>query len=184
MSRWITVPLAVAVLALLGACGTNRTQPATPTLSSDDVIRTAEAIAENTRRAASPTPSPTPTTPSPTPTLATATPPHTNTPSIPTVRARENARVRRGPGEQYELIDFLFADQTAEVLGRNENPTTGTWWFVRRIGQGLDGWVWNGVVEFSGDLARVPFLPAPPTSTPSPGPTDTATPAPSATFTP
>ena len=184
MTRWVTGTTAVIILALLGACGTPRGQPATATVSSDDVIRTAEAIAESTRRAASPTPSPSPTALSPTPTLATATPSPTSTPGIPTVRARENARVRRGPGEQYELIDFLFADQTAEVLGRNENPTTGTWWFVRRIGQGLDGWVWNGVVEFSGDLARVPFLPAPPTSTPSPGPTDTASPVPTATITP
>lgn len=154
----------------------------TATLSSDDILRTAEAIAEMTRQAASPTPSPTPVTPTPTMPPETPTPTLTATPSVPMATANYNANVRRGPDESYEVIDFFLQGQQARIAGRYDNPVTGTWWFLRREGQGLDGWVWGGAVTVSGDTSGVPFLTPPPTSTPSPEPTSppapTDTPAP------
>jgi uncharacterized protein YraI len=105
------------------------------------------------------------------------------------VQARYNANVRRGPGENYEAIDVFYEGSSAEVLGRYDHPATGVWWFIDRIGEGLNGWVWGGAVLFSGNPASVPYFEAPPTSTPSPEPTQappstlapSETPAPSAT---
>ncbi len=167
-----TVLLGVALAAISAACSLGAGPEATPTLSSDDVLRTAEAIAQQTRQAVSATPSPTPPTPTLTEPLETPTPEATATPEKPTVTADYNANVRNGPGEEYEVIDFFLEGQQGEVAGRYENPSSGTWWFIRRIGGGLDGWVWGGAVTFAGDESRVPVLEPPPTTTPTPKPTN------------
>jgi hypothetical protein len=70
--------------------------------------------------------------------------------------------VRSGPDETYESIDFLLQGQRAAILGMFENELTGTWWYVDRIDEGKDGWVWSGAVTVSGDLFSVPVLEAPP----------------------
>jgi hypothetical protein len=181
-----TATASVAVLALVGLAGCRalRGEPPTPTLSSDDVLQTAEAIAEQTRQATTPTATRTPVPPSPTVPLETPTSAFTPTPSTAAVTANYNANVRTGPGEGYPVIDFLLQGEAADVVGRFDNPQTGRWWSIRRRGRGLDRWIWGGAVTFSGAEAAVPFLPAPPTPTKAPDPTATPTVTPTVTETP
>lgn len=150
---------------------------ATPTLSSEDVLQTAQAMAELTRQAASPTPTPTPITPTATRLLESPTPESTPTPSNARVTANYNANVRSGPDEVFVVVDFLLQGNEARPIGRYENPATGTWWYITRE-QGFDGWIWGGAVTFSGNEASVPLRDSPPTPTPGPSitPTPTSTP--------
>jgi hypothetical protein len=169
----------------LGGCSKEPPTPEEPTQSSEDVIRTAEAIAEQTRKAATSTPSPTPITPTPTVIPETDTPEPTPTPSKPVVRADYNANVRSGPDESYAVIDFFLQGQEADVIGQYQNPRMGVWWYIKRIGEGLSGWVWGGAVTLSGDASNIPYLQPPPTSTPTKPPTSppaaTDTPSPTET---
>ncbi|MEW6566727.1 MAG: SH3 domain-containing protein [Chloroflexota bacterium] len=172
-------PLAAALLTL-AACTLRAGPTPTPTLSSQDALRTAETMAEATRLAASPTASPTPVPASPTPVLTTDTSTPTATPSSAIVTANYNANVRSGPDVAFDWVDFLLQGQSAQVVGRYENTESGTWWYIRRIGQGKDGWIWGGAVTLSGDASGIPLLPPPPTSTsaPPPAPSPTLTPSP------
>jgi hypothetical protein len=147
---------------------------ATPTLSSDDVLKTAEAMAEATRSAVSPTPTRPAVTATPTPVPATATPAPTATPDVPLVTADYNANVRSGPDEVFGAIDFLLEGDNAEAVGRYLNEDTGYWYFIRRLGElGRDGWIWGGAVTLAGDENVLPLLESPPTPTPGPSPTPT-----------
>lgn len=168
------------------SCSRNSDSSDEPTRSSEDVLRTAEAIAENTRQAVTPTSTYTPVPPSPTIPPATATPVWTATPSVPVVHPVYNANVRSGPDESYGIIDFFLEGQEAEVIGRYDHPSMGVWWYIKRIGQGLNGWVWNGAVILSGNPAGIPYFEAPPTPTHTPQPTDPPPPtgAPQETATP
>lgn len=177
------VKILILVAPVLFAAGCTLGGPAgptaTPTLSSEDVLQTAEAMAEMTRQAASPTPSPTPVTPTATEVQQTATPENTPTPSNARVTANYNSNVRSGPDEAFEVIDFLLQGNLAQPTGRYENPVTGTWWYITRE-EGFDGWIWGGAVTFSGNEASVPFRESPPTPTagPSATPTESSTPTP------
>lgn len=177
----------ILILSLfgLGGCSKAEKAPEEPTRSSEDVIRTAEAIAEQTRQAATPTPSPTPITPTPTEVPETPTPEPTATFGKPMVRANYNANVRSGPDENYPWVDFFFQGQEAEVIGQYMNPRMGVWWFIKRIGEGVNGWVWGGAVTLSGDSSNIPYLQPPPTPTatlpPTEAPAPTETPTPKAT---
>ncbi len=132
--------------------------------SSREVLETAQAKAEATRAATFQTPPPTPITPSPTAPLITDTPAPTltPTPSQPIAIADYNAYVRSGPDESYEHIDFFLEGQRAAIIGMFENELNGTWWFITRLGEGKDGWIWSGAVSVSGDVTGVPMLEAPP----------------------
>jgi hypothetical protein len=166
---------------IISGCSSDGGTPEQPTRSSEDVIRTAEAIAEKTRQFSTNTPeiNPTQVTPSPTIIEATFTPAPTETPLSPKVRANYNANVRSGPDEIYPVIDFFLEGQEADVIGLNNHPTMGTWWYIKRIGQGLNGWVWGGAVTLSGDASEIPYFETPPTPTATkkvdtqPAPTDT-----------
>ena len=163
MTSRLPIWLALASVTVFAAgCGLGRA-PATPTISSDDVLRTAQAYAEATRRAVTATPSATPVPPTETVPPPTATPSPTETPNFPVVTAKYNVAVRSGPGEDYPVIDLFLQGQTAEVAGRIDDTTIGTWWMIIRIGQGLNGWVWSGATDFSGDEATIPVLTPPPT---------------------
>lgn len=183
-SRLLNVLLVLSMI-WLGGCSEEISTPEEPTRSSEDVIRTAEAIAKQTRQAATATPSHTPQTPTPTLIPETATPEPSATPGKPMVRADYNANVRSGPDETYPVIDFILQGQEADVIGQYMNPRMGVWWYIKRIGQGLNGWVWGGAVTLSGDASNIPFLQPPPTSTPTKAPmsppTSTETPSPTAT---
>ncbi|HSR47671.1 MAG TPA: SH3 domain-containing protein [Anaerolineales bacterium] len=157
------------LLAGLVAAGCRSTPPGTPTLSSEEILATAQAIAELTRNAPTSTPSPVPATSTPTAIPVTSTPSATATLDFPAAVAKYNVSVRSGPGEEYPIVDLFLQGQTAQIIGRFDNTTIGTWWSVIRIGQGINGWVWSGATDVTGDTSRVPILEAPPT--PEPGAT-------------
>ena len=156
----ILILVIVAYVALSG-CGAASSGETTPTRSSEEVLETVQAYAEQTRQVTMQTVPPTPVTPSPTVPQDTPTPVLTATPSIPLVTADYNAFVREGPDESYRNIDFFLEGQTAEVVGQYMNEETGTWWYIRRIEGGKDGWVWSGAVTFAGNVGVVLHLEPP-----------------------
>lgn len=149
---------AVVLVLALGSCSGARA--GTPTPSAEEVIRTAEAMAERTREAATATPSPTLVTPTATQVPATPTPAGTPTPAVegPTATANYPVKVRSGPGEEYEEVDLFLTGQMARIVGRYDNTPIGTWYLLQRIEVGKDGWVWSGAVTVSGDLSLVPVV--------------------------
>lgn len=174
----MTAPRSLALLAALvslalAGCGSGAPSAPTdpPTLSSDDVMSTAEAIAEATRQASTPTPTRQLATPTPTDVPTTATPSATSTASSPVVIADYNANVRSGPGEEFDPIDFLYEGDPADVQGRFMEDEIGVWYFITRQDQGIPGWIWSGAVTLQGDPNVIPILESPPTPTPGPSPT-------------
>jgi hypothetical protein len=150
----------------LAACrGADATGVATP--SPDEIFATAAAIAERTRSAVTPAPTLPPYTDTPEPPTVTPTQGPTTTPDRPILTATYNAYVRSGPDEVFPYVDFILLNQTAEIVGRydNLNPGTsgGTWWLVRRIGGGLDGWVYSGAVSVAGNVNLIQPVDPPPT---------------------
>jgi len=79
------------------------------------------------------------------------------------------------------VIDGFYQGQTARLVGRYVNGLGELWWYIDRIGAGIDGWVWDGAVAVTGDANAVPFLTPPPTPTPVPAATATATSTPTST---
>ncbi len=179
--QWWGRPVAALLLGLLAGCNFPSAVAATPTLSSDQVVQTAQAIAQATLAAVTATPTRLPPTPSPAPPTNTPTPAATLTPASPVVTANYNANIRRGPGENYEVLDFLIGGNQADVLGRYDNSPIGTWWYVRPIAGGKTGWVWSGAVALSGSDFGIPALTPVPTTTPTPVPTSTPTKTPTLT---
>jgi hypothetical protein len=176
MKAWIvkniTKCLILAALGL-GGCGVfGGGQSPTSTPSSADVLQTAQAIAQATRQASSPTPSRTPITPSATLPAETDTPAPTSTPSAPLVKANYNAYIRTGPDEAFDYVDFLLEGKTAQVLGQYQNLSNGVWWYIHPDEGGLEGWVWGGAVTFSGNAGAVPARESPPTPTKAPTATE------------
>jgi hypothetical protein len=155
VTKGLTISLITLAIAL-GACSGDR--GGTPTPSAEDVIRTAEAMAEQTRQAATPTPSPTPLTPSATFTLVAPTVAATATPAVtgPVATANYPVKVRSGPGEEYEEVDLFLTGQMGRVVGRYDDTPIGTWYLLQRIDVGKDGWVWSGAVTLVGDPAAIP----------------------------
>jgi len=156
ISRKLFLAILVLITVFIGSCG----NAGTTTRSAEDVIATAQAFADLTRAATQLTAPPTEAPPT-----ATSTPPGpTSTPTAtegpPVVEADFNASVRNGPDETYERIDYLFDGQRGEVIGRYENLAYDppTWWFIRRIDQGKDGWVWSGACTFYGDESGIPVI--------------------------
>lgn len=175
--------LALLLIITMSACNLSSREAETPTASSEQVLQTAQAIAQATLDAVTPSPTLVPATDTPGPPTETFTPEATGTPSIPTAVADYNANIRSGPGEEYDIIDFILAGEAGEIVGRWDDTPIGTWYFIRRFGEtGRDGWVWGGAVTLSGNEAGVPAMTPPPTPSGTPEPTDA--PAPTATETP
>ena len=177
MPRLRTTVLALSLLAFLVSCGGAPTESPTP--DSEALIATAEAEAQMTRAAVTPTAPPTRVTPTLTSAPVTPTVTSTPAPTGPAATAAYNANIRSGPGVEYDVIDAFYQGQAARLAGRYVNGLGELWWYVLRIGPGLAGWVWDGAVVVTGDVSGVPFLEPPPTPTPVPAPT--ATPTPTAT---
>ncbi len=172
-----TVPVrglaAAFLLPILASCNLPSREAESPTPSSEQVLQTAQAIAQSTRDAVTPSPLPPTRTNTPEPPAETATPEPTGTPSIPTAVADYNANIRSGPGEEYEVIDFILAGEAGEIIGRWDDTPIGTWYFIRRFGEaGRDGWVWGGAVTLSGNEFGVPAMTPPPTPSGTPEPTN------------
>lgn len=157
--------------AMAAGCAPTPAAPQTPTITSQDVLATAQAMAELTRQAGPPTPIPPTLTSTPSTPTETPTPTATPTQTTPMLSANYNAFVRSGPGEDYPPVDFLLQGQQAQVVGRYDASSIGTWWLIKRIGPGINGWVWSGAVTQSGDFSGVPVLEAPPMPTPGPSAT-------------
>ena len=68
--------------------------------------------------------------------------------------------MRDGPDETFEFVDYFLEGQFGEVIGRYENLEYDppTWWHIRRIDQGKDGWVWSGACTFLGDESGIPVI--------------------------
>jgi outer membrane lipoprotein-sorting protein len=91
------------------------------------------------------------------PAVATAVP--TLDPAGPQLSIRPDltlVNVRGGPGATYPVIGGLAPKQVVSVVGKNQ---AGDWWAIDL--QGQTGWVFAELVDFSGDPAAVPILPAP-----------------------
>jgi RNA polymerase sigma-70 factor (ECF subfamily) len=130
-----------------------------PTVLATQAPSGDEAVLPTETPSVTPTPTPTATV---TPT-STATPTPTPTLGPPMVMALKNSNCRFGPGSVYDVIGFLLDGQTAPIEGRNAEWTW--WWIMRQDGPG-HCWVWDPLVEVSGDTSGVPVIPAPPTPTP------------------
>jgi outer membrane lipoprotein-sorting protein len=90
---------------------------------------------------------------------ALATPMPTLDPGTPQLTIRPDltqVNVRGGPSTTYPVLGGLYPKQVVPVVGKNE---AGDWWAVDLEGQ--TGWVLAELVEFSGDPAAIPVLPAP-----------------------
>ena len=147
--------------ALLGCTHSSSAEAGTE-ITAEEVLQTAEAIAAATRNADTATPTQSPLTATPSPVPETETPAPTATPNIALAEPLYNAYVRSGPGANYKEIDFFLIGQQAEVIGQFYNEESGTWWYLQRIEQGRDGWIWEGAVTVFGDTSGIPFLAAPP----------------------
>ena len=162
MLKMIRITVLVGLGWMLAACGST---PATR--SPEQVLASAQAAAEMTIQATQLTPEPSATS-SATPEADTPTPEPTASPTIDRIIAVAdyNAFVREGPDESFADIDFFLEGQQAEVVGRFENPVSGTWFLIQRIDAGRDGWVWSGAVTLNADPFTVPEVEAPETPVP------------------
>ncbi len=156
ISRKSFLAILVLITALIASCG----NAGTSTRSAEDVFATAQAFAELTRAATKLTSPPTEAPPT-----ATSTPPgptytSTATEGPPIVEADYNAFVRSGPDETFEFVDYFLDGQRGEVIGRFENVEYNppTWWYIQRIDQGKDGWVWSGACTFYGNESGIPVI--------------------------
>jgi uncharacterized protein YgiM (DUF1202 family) len=174
---YVAIPLLMTTAVALVGCnvGGSPGPTETATLTSQNVMETAQAIAEATRQAITPTETRAPVTATPTPIPETPTPTASATPESALLIADYNANVRSGPGEEFDAIDYLLQGDQANVVGRFLNDQSGTWYYITRVDQGLPGWIWGGAVSVAGNESTIPFLDSPPTPTPGPSPTPTKT---------
>lgn len=87
--------------------------------------------------------------------------------ATPRVVSRTNANVRRGDSTLYEAFAALRPGQEVPVIGIS---SFGTGWYLVRLPDGRQGWVAPSVVEFFGDVSRLPRVEPPPPPTPTPIP--------------
>lgn len=146
--------LAFFVISSLIGGGDRRSAQTAARIDTPDSGQAAAVVAETD------TPAPPTLTPTPLP------------PSIPQARAKVDLEVRSGPGEAYDLLGFLPADASAEVVSRDRSRG---WWQIRTTlaADGV-GWIRAGAefVEVSG-TENLPIALAPPTPTPAPSATAT-----------
>jgi hypothetical protein len=97
-----------------------------------------------------------------------------------------SARVRSGPGTNFDQIGQVLAGEVYEVIAQAPSSTgTGETWFLIDLPNGSSGWVSSEPVDLQPDNAAPPFAvtipPTPTVLTPTPTetPTATATSAPS-----
>jgi RNA polymerase sigma-70 factor (ECF subfamily) len=109
-------------------------------------------------------PSETPTAP------ATATPAPSPTSTLeptlgpPMATALEDSTCRAGPSkDQFGPSAYLLEGQTVPIDGRDSSDSY--WWVVQPDGTG-HCYVWKQLVQATGDVESVPFVPDPPTPTP------------------
>jgi len=116
---------------------------------------------------------------SPTPTV-TLIPTITFTPTLgaPMAEALQNINCRYGPDEVYTIVSGFHTNQTAPIVGRNQNSS---WWLIQDAYSASKCWVLAELVSVTGDVSQVPFVAAPPTPTLTFTSTPTFTPSPTVT---
>ena len=72
--------------------------------------------------------------------------------------AKQDAACRQGPANEYPEADYVDEGFSAPVIGRNQNSN---WFVVTGPNWGEDCWIWEGVLETTGDINPVPILPDP-----------------------
>ncbi|MFN8528254.1 MAG: serine/threonine protein kinase [Anaerolineae bacterium] len=160
---------------------------ATPNLGATAAVELLGVIAQTqTALAVSPTPTDTATatatatlTLTPTITL-TFTPTATVTPSTPIAALNRQVLVREGPGDNFNSVGVVAANDQVSILAYSENAD----WVYIQIPDGTRGWILNSSASFTGfgNLSSLPTY-IPPTLTFTPTDTPTNTPTATATFT-
>ncbi len=151
---------AMLILILLAGCTSSyaraesQTRRPAGTEQPGPAVTSAAERQAAAERTAGPTPSPLalatrPSAPDPAPQLATSA-------------ARGNTNMRSGPGTGYPVLAVLPGGTTCQVTGRD---SLGTWLEVACGGR--SGWVFVGLVSFSGNVAQLPV----PANVPEPPPT-------------
>ncbi len=86
----------------------------------------------------------------------------------PTFTTLITAKVRSGPGNDYDLIEILAKDQTRPIVGR---AVYSSWWLIQMDGKFNQGWINDDTGIAHGNTNNVPQIPAPNIngSTPTPG---------------
>ncbi len=169
------------------AAGVYTLQVRTTTAGGQTQVSTPVGVNVIDRLPTSPTVEPATITPSPTP-FDTLTPTETSTPIItmsetivsvpmnivPSVTSIDDTSCRTGPSSVYPVIGILGSGEDAVIIGSNHDQT---WWFVQQT-NGVDCWVWDGVVTVNGTTGGVSIAPIPPTPDPTPAVVDITAPIP------
>ncbi|MBN1264075.1 MAG: sigma-70 family RNA polymerase sigma factor [Anaerolineales bacterium] len=136
-----------------------------PTVASAVLPQDIQTPAPSMASEMAPSPSPSPTVTSTITATATLDPANAT--------GLQNVKCRYGPDMVFDIETYLMKDETALIVGRNNNDT---WWYIERNdGYGMC-WVWDGVVEVRGDLSQVSFVASPSTPTLTPTQADTEAP--------
>jgi len=72
--------------------------------------------------------------------------------------AKQNAACRQGPANEYPEVDFVEEGFSAPVIGRNDDDN---WFVITGPNWGEDCWIWQGMLETTGNINPVPVLPDP-----------------------
>ena len=174
----VIIPLPVETVADLNSSDIRSSdrQPATGAVASEQVGEASSVTATVAIDSAAPSGSAT----------STATPELTATPDAqPIVRAASGINVRTGPGVDYDIAGAMNADESAQILSKNQ---AGDWWEIL-LASGAKGWVYSPLVEIVGDVSAINValtIPTPPptavpvatTAPVQPAPEEPAAPAP------
>ncbi len=163
-TRWRHAGKIAAWLVLI-AVGLAGCAPATPPAEQPTSTPTALPATPTSTATPEPTATSTPTeTPTASPTLGR-----------PMANITTDANCRRGPGIIYDVVTTSRAGSSHLIVGQSEffGPL---WWQVRV--EGIDCWIWSGLIETSGGIDGVEVVAAPATPTPRPTPVSSPTPRP------
>ncbi len=115
---------------------------------------------------------PTPTPPaavypviSPQPYFTIAAPPYQPPPNEcqASITANSNVNIRKGPSKAFDIVDTLYAGESAVVVGKSD-PQFGEWWYiVKSNAPGGHAWVWGDAVTPSCIPVDLKVVAAPPT---------------------
>ncbi|MBX3012102.1 MAG: SH3 domain-containing protein [Caldilineaceae bacterium] len=190
--------LGLCLLLIISGCGFDlgSAGPEATALPPVDEARalvptfTATAVEPPTATAEPPTNTPAPPPVEPTAEAAAEAPP-TDTPAPQAkLTVREQAiNVRNGPGTAYGLVGSAEANQTFDIIAKNQ---TGDWWQVCCV-NGQQGWVFGELARVentaavpvaaniqAAPVAVAPAATQPPAAAPTTAPPPTATPQPAA----
>ena len=112
----------------------------------------------------------------------TATPLSIKIPEKVVVVGLKNGNCREGGGNQYEIVDALMKDQSAEAIAVSEDG-----FYVKIVGPNwkVECWVWIELVKVEqGDVKGLPVAPYPPAPNPEPAQTQPEAPRSEPTSTP